>query len=351
MTPIIQRKRSFNFASFVLMLPLCCAYLNAADNDVAEWQERNPAWAAEEKDGVFKIWPADWFEFKEDALDGLLDFPRTSWHLQVEPSLNLTDRGMEVIAKLPISGLSIFAPKGATEKGWKLLGNLSQLEDLMLSNAAYEATLSEESWKSLAGLPALRKLAINDSDVSDAGMSYFGGSMKLEAIDLMRCGFVTSIGLLPLAKLPNLRFLSLHFCEDMDKAPETNTVENLTEEELKAVKHPMSVIGAMQNLEYFYSNRSLVATDEGLSSLKNLKQLKRIVLMTGGYKYKDLGLLTEKGLMNIAEIPSLEWIELYQYPNPLSDDFKKKFRELSKARRVHFGGADSFDIGDDETLP
>ena len=134
----------------------------------------------------------------------------------------------------------------------------------------------------------------------------------------------------------------------MNRAPETNAVENLTEEKLKAVKHPISVIGAMQNLEYFYSNTSLVATDEGLSSLKNLKQLKHLILMVGWHKYKDLGILTEKGLMEIAEIPNLEWLELYQYPNSLSDEFKKKFRALSKARRVYFGGADSFDFDGDE---
>ena len=66
--------------------------------------------------------------------------------------------------------------------------------------------MGDDVLASLAGLPAVRSLLLNDTAVTDAGMEVVGAATSLVNLDLRGCE-VTNAGVAALERLSNLRAL------------------------------------------------------------------------------------------------------------------------------------------------
>lgn len=140
----------------------------------------------------------------------------------------------------------------------------------------------------LEAMPALRRVDLRDSNVTDAGLASLGSLVRLESLDLSGTK-VSGQGLARIAHLPALRSISLEDVDltDRDLALLTRfkslktlrlASSRMTDDGLKQI----AAISTLERLELKYTNQTSI-TDAGIEHLKDMKSLRTVYFNTTGF--------------------------------------------------------------------
>ncbi|HEY1191559.1 MAG TPA: hypothetical protein VGE74_28260 [Gemmata sp.] len=173
-----------------------------------------------------------------------------------------------------ITGLALGgAPVTARSVRW--LVELPWLESL----DAYRMT--DEGLGAVSRLPALRRLRLETSDVTDRGAVKLAALAQLEELSLDHCTAVTDRGVAKIATLPKLRDLGLKYCSISDAG-----VERLAD------------LPALASVDL---NGCAALTDRAAEVLASIPTL-HTVSMVGCWR------LTDRGLGALAGMPKLVYV-------------------------------------------
>jgi hypothetical protein len=189
-----------------------------------------------------------------------------------------------------------------TSAGLRCLERMSRLEWLDLRDAP---AVSDEGLKYVQRLIRLRELLLRRTGVSDTGMAYLKDLRQLEVLDLGMTK-VTDVGLKQLAGLTRLRQLLFW----------ANRIEDAG----------LSTIHGMTKLEILDLGFAPV-TDAGLENLESLSQLRYLGLRGSG--------LTDAGLFHISELRQLRELDLFK--TGVTDAGLERLAALGRLEKVHLG--------------
>jgi Leucine Rich Repeat (LRR) protein len=189
-----------------------------------------------------------------------------------------------------------------TDAGLKSLVRLKHLEWIDLRDAP---GVTDAGLKHLRGLTRLQELLLRRTGVADTGMVYLKDLRELRVLDLGMTQ-VTDVGLQNLAELTRLRQLLFW----------GNKIED----------DGLSAIERMTDLEVLDLGFAPV-TDAGLEKLKNLSQLRSLGLRGSQ--------VTDVGLRRIAELQQLRTLDLYK--TQISDEGLVHLSRLHRLETLHIG--------------
>jgi hypothetical protein len=186
-----------------------------------------------------------------------------------------------------------------TDAGLESIEGLKRLEWLDLRDAPL---VTDAGLKHIRGLSRLRQLLLRRTSVSDAGMVYLKDLKDLQVLDLGMTK-VTDAGLKNVAELTRLRMV-LFWSNKIEDAGLTY-IQRMTQLEILDLGFaPVTDAGLekLQHLEQLHSLglRGSAVTDAGLSHLEGLRQLRELDL----YKTRitDAGLKHLEGLSNLQQL-------------------------------------------------
>jgi len=205
-----------------------------------------------------------------------------------------------------------------TAKGLSQLTKIKSLERLGIPCGTNEEALAE-----LARLPNLKALGnlvgIDQVDPSftDRGLEILAGIPTLEELEICS-GRITDAGLAHLTKLPRLRYLRIWgpLCREtgdihskitdagMVHVGRISSLKTLNISYLHITDAGLAHLAKLPNLEGLDLFNTLV-TDEGMAHLKSLRTLKTLNF-TGGDGKKNRTRITDRGVLDLCEIKSLE---------------------------------------------
>ena len=205
----------------------------------------------------------------------------------------VTDAGLAALQSLP--NLKVLRLAGAQISGAGLDG-LKTVVDLDLSGCPVKA---------IPILPAVERLNLSGTDVSDAALADLAKLPALRSLNLNSTD-VGDSGLKHLAALTNLRELGLNYGRFTDKGLDAlKTLTNLRKIEMvrtRAGAVAAGALAAMRNLEDV--NLDYTSIDaKSFPLLQGLPQLRRLSLDS-----LDVG---DESVDILASMPSLQWVNLY----------------------------------------
>jgi len=270
----------------------------------------------------------------------------------------------ELLAKLKtlprLRELHIEVTKGITSAGLAQLAELRLLEKLSLYQINTDGPgLGDTAIRSVAGLPALRELSVNECGTTDAGAGLLEQLPQLTALSLYQEGRLTDNALKSIGKLSRLKSLSLNSYVATQRLGRmrfsTDGIWHLSElknlETLSLVGHdvPADALGfpklrslslggpsvddaaaarigtlcELRQIELSYAGfgdagmqhiavlpnlrrlqiSSQVITDEGIKLLRSHPRLEQVTLRASG--------VSDESLRYLARIPSLTRLDLY----------------------------------------
>lgn len=253
-------------------------------------------------------------------------------HLVIEPSHDITDKGLVAISRmaklefLGLTHLSNCTPQGTTE----MLGQLTSLKQLHLpyvqcfidSHLEKVAcmvdlhTLNLTKCENLtgAGLVHLQSLKhLEDlhlsrcSRLTSSTLEHVGQLLSLTSLHLIFCPAVTNTGMVHLAQLKNLRKLLLFGCQKVgdDGCASLRALTNLEFLSLGATKITdagLAHVATLLNLRLL-DLADVNITDEGVASLARLVNLEDLNLT-------DCNNLTDLSLTYLGSLPKLEVLDV-----------------------------------------
>ena len=235
---------------------------------------------------------AEVFVETDEGMKYLKEFPNARTvciHGQV------TDNGMVHIKDVPRLEKLTLGQSKVTNAGLSHVGQLTGLQELYLCSD----TISDDGLKYVGNLPELARLDLRGVDVSDAGLVHLKGLINLRTLMILRTR-ISGTGLEHLRELPNLDLLNLR------EAPVT--VPGL------------AGITALTPLENLWLSDTCAVTDAGLSRLKNLVQLKQLLLHNVP--------VTDVGLAYLEDVPSLNSLDIKG--TSITDEGIRRFRRTSR---------------------
>jgi len=172
-------------------------------------------------------------------------------------------------------------PKGLTNRGLFYIARMGSLKRLYLQ----ESRVSNVGVnRCLPKLTELEELSLFCPSVNDEGLEFLKDMPKLVYLSL-RSGNFTDAGMVHVRKCPPLRIIDLMYLPITDAG-----IKNLT-------GHP-----GMENIRLNYTE----VTDRGLGYLKTMPNLKKLTIEKRGPQ----DLITDTGMMHLAQIDSLEHLRL-----------------------------------------
>jgi hypothetical protein len=169
----------------------------------------------------------------------------------------LSGTGFRRLQELPaLTNLTVYSCEHLTDRGIAALSEMKHLTELSLLSAE---ALTDSQLADLAKLTALRKLNLwGGGGITDAGLTHLSMLPNLEELSFSKSRSVTPRGIACLVRLTSLRDISMG---DMPLGDDA-----------------MPPRSRIKSLEYVLMNR-LEITDQGIQSLCNLTQLKRLCLI------------------------------------------------------------------------
>jgi len=240
---------------------------------------------------------------KDDDVAYLTTLQNLTW-LNLGKNRNLTDRGvcqilqsMTKLQAVNLGGLNI------TNVALENLFYLKQLSTLMLS---FCSKLTYEGFKHLNAVPSLRSL-IARCVMDDAALEHVTGCRSMEILTLGRCP-ITDKGLFYMPEnFPNLSALNIHHSVDVTDEG-ISYLSQLSQLRMlylggcaKITDVGLGHIGKLIHLQALNLGGCVLITDEGLRSLANLKYLQTLDLWKCG-KITSVGI---GYLKDLAELHSL----------------------------------------------
>jgi hypothetical protein len=225
-----------------------------------------------------------------DQLRAILDQIERAGGSVEGPAVQPPDRTLYVSFETPTGpGGDIGEPSPAVvrriEPGLRALHRLADDPSISLSLSLSGWSITDASLAHLAGLPSLCELELNETNVTDDGLSFLKNSERLCSIRL-RDDRITGVGFLHLEDLPKFSSLAL------DGEP-------LTDEGTTAIGR----LGRLQSLEVYDCR----VTDAGLAKLRGLAQLRDLWLSGNAIQGKGLEALS--GLRHLTRVTISEWLD------------------------------------------
>jgi RNA polymerase sigma factor (sigma-70 family) len=186
-----------------------------------------------------------------------------------------------------------------TDRGIASLSALDQLEDLNLGSGFPEAKVTDAAAAHLAGLPALKKLWLQNTEIGDGGLEALTKSRSLEWL-LLNTNQVTAEGLRHLSRFPALTYLSV-----------------------SGIKGP---VGSLHHLRSLKGLTILTIDGRGWLDVDGVNQRwgdDAADQVSGLSHLESLTLnlpLTDEGIRRLAGLTSLRWLEVDDRNNRLTDD-------------------------------
>jgi len=209
------------------------------------------------------------------------------------------------------------------------------------------------------GLSEFEKINLTNSDLTDSGLSYLKGSIKLHSLYLSDTA-VTDAGLVVLRDLINLRCLILAGTKITDLGLEVvevlSKLETLGLTRTAITDKGLTYLGKLVNLRSLYLNSTGI-TDTGLESIKGLTELESLILDSTSISDKGIESLralfklriiwlggtrvTDAGLVHLNELTNLRWLSLNDEITDLGLVHTKGFcqlQDLSLGRKITDAG-------------
>ena len=249
---------------------------------------------------------------------------------------------IEQIATL--QSLELLAPpKGLTNRGLSYISQLKSLKVLSLPD--WESRITNAGLtRFIPKLTKLEKLTLYSKDINDDGLVCLAELPMLRFLSI-RYGNFTDAGMAHVKKCTRLRNL------DLNSVPITDT----------GLYH-LSSLDKLEDLNLFNTE----VTDRGLAYLKSLSYLKKLNVR----KREQKDQITDAGMVHLAQINSLEYLDLPNYGitdnglapisklknlkhlwvgcstnSPLTDTAMQYISNLQSLEYLHIGGKGITDIG------
>ena len=230
-------------------------------------------------------------------------------------SSQVTDKGLASLSRIKtLERLDLpQEQKGVTDKGLTYLGQLPNLKHLLISRIHYvdpgmnKEYYTDKGLAELAKCRLLEELNIGSIGITDAGMEHIAKLINLKILSLFGCDNVTDAGLAKLTTLKALINLSItHSDISIAGLNSLKPMPNLTHLKVTNFKRggailDLSTLTALEDLSLSFRTRSQDAfVDADLMSLANLKKLKW--LQIGPRNYTDKGISYLAGLTNMERL-------------------------------------------------
>jgi len=211
----------------------------------------------------------------------------------------ISDVGLSHVAVLRSLHVLIIYPSPVTDRGIAALSGLDQLQELNLVSVLDASRITDAAAAHLAGLPALKTLWLQFTEIGDDGLKALSQARSLESLYL-NGNRVTSKGLRHLSRFPALTRLSLYGIRGPGGSlHDLQPLRGLTDLSVKGSGW-LGVDGVGDR-----------AGDEGLGYLSGMTQLKSLKL--------DLP-LTDEGVKHLASLTVLRRLEIDNRDNRVTDD-------------------------------
>lgn len=217
-----------------------------------------------------------------------------------------------------------------TDEDYKLVGGLKSLKEFTFYG---DCLMTDAQAKLLAEAPALEKVAINGTRLTDEGMKGLAGAKALKTLTIWHLGWkagwagkddktghvkFTGIGLAGLAECPKLESLNI--------AGSTTTDDGLA---------AVGKLGQLTSLTMYHTR----TTDAGLSHIAALKGLKSVTV--GPQFSMRIG---DAGVARLAELPALETLEV----NETILTWEGSMSKLAGAKNLKAVKFDKAEISDED---
>jgi Leucine-rich repeat (LRR) protein len=246
-------------------------------------------------------------------------------HLTKLPSLKkldirfskVTDKGVAQLSQVKTLEYLVLPSKGPSDAGLSCLGELRMLKHLDIARGHYvdpnmdKGYYTDKGVAELAKCKLLEELTIGSIGITDAGLDHIAKLTNLKKLSLFGCSNVTNKGLAKLTTLKSLQNLSVYEANlTIGGLSCLNQLPNLVTLNLHGIRQDDSVmdISQLTRLETFslytktrrVDKRQLVTEplhDSDLACLANLTQLTSLQVSHGG--------ITNEGLKNLAGLTNL----------------------------------------------
>jgi hypothetical protein len=171
--------------------------------------------------------------------------------------------------------------------------------------------LTEAGLSRLEGLTHLRRLEVEDMELSGSMLQHLSRSTQLEELKIFEGdgikGGISDDGMPPLGTMPGLRLLSL-WCHRITGSCLEPLRGSRNLEELQFYGSPITAagfanIGAIMSLKDLYFNQVDIS-DSNLSELRKLTGLTRLTLNNNQMN------ITDAGLVHLRDMTHMEWLDL-----------------------------------------
>ena len=250
---------------------------------------------------------------------------------------------------------SIQADVELTDKGVMALAKLPLLEELKLSGRG----VTDASMPSVAAMPSLIELRLGHTRVTDEGFDAFNGSDAIVRVQLTGNRMTTRC-VETLATMPNLKQVGLMTIDArVDGKPTWQGIEGLTglKEELwlhccpKLSTDNIAAIASFKDLKHLRIEGGGALTDADVMQLKSSKQLEQLTLTSTvasdramvvlaklpKLRSLDLGCVaTDAGLRELVKSESLQWLT-FASPNVTDEAFAMVSESATRFESIRRG--------------
>lgn len=219
---------------------------------------------------------------------------------------DITDNGMKYIANLK-SLESLEMSNRVTDRGMVYVGQLTSLRRLYFNDDA-GSQVTNRGMRHLANLKNLEELALTGDRMGDACLAYIKDLPKLYYLFIRGRQFGDN-GMIHVKEISSLRMLVFH-----------EGIAHITDAGLVHISQ-------MPHLETLCLHGMDGISDEGIAHLSKMPSLKRLNI--------DGSHITDKSMAYLKEVKSLEWLDLPQRDQRITDVGLACLGELSNLRKLH----------------
>jgi len=231
------------------------------------------------------------------------------------------------------------------------LSNLRQLgisRDYIIDPEMDKGYYTDEGVKVLSKLSQLEELNIGSRGMSDKSMDYISSLTKLKVLRLGQGNTVTDKGIAKLRALTSLEELGINYANmTISGLSALNNLSNLKQLDVEGMKQDGSVldISGMTKLERLtlktrYEEPSVIC-DEDLACLVNLKDLKQLYIRCAEQPMKPM-VITDKGMAHLEGLTKMEDLGI---GGILTDEGLKSLRNMKNMWRLSIYGGRFTDKG------
>jgi Leucine-rich repeat (LRR) protein len=268
----------------------------------------------------------------------------------------ISDEELKPLAFVPMKGLAILNAS-VSSSGLEALKGHASIESIRL----WRTAVTDLGIGHLGTLPNLKKIAIDEAEISDAALAKIAEMKQLKAVSFFSCPRITDEGVIQLAQLEGLESLFLNnnrrLTSDIIKPLcRLGKLNRLELDGIKLSPADFADLSTLANLETLGLSETGL-TDEGLRELTRLKSLRSLEIQSaaitdaGAAQFKNFEHLRSLGLSKtgigdagVAELESLHGLETLGLDSTKVTDAGLK--SIAKLNRLKYLSLDETAITD-----